>query len=41
MQETNNTNVESIEIKKEDKELDNEIIGKNEQEINQEDMKES
>lgn len=40
MQETNNTNVESIEIKKEDKELDNEIIGKNEQEINQEDMKE-
>lgn len=40
VQETNNTNVESIEIKKEDKELDNEIIGKNEQEINQEDMKE-
>lgn len=40
VQENNNTNVESIEIGQEHKNLDNKIIDKNEQEINKEDMKE-
>lgn len=40
VQENSNTNVEGIEIEQENKELDNKIIGKNEQEINQEDIKE-
>ncbi len=40
VQENINTNVEGIEIEQENKELDNKIIGKNEQEINQEDIKE-
>lgn len=39
VQENSNTNVESIEIGQEHKEIDNKIIDKNEQEINQEDMK--
>lgn len=39
VQENSNTNIESIEIGQEHKEIDNKIIDKNEQEINQEDMK--
>lgn len=39
VQENSNTNVESIEIGQEHKAIDNKIIDKNEQEINQEDMK--
>ena len=40
VQENNNTNAQNIEIGRENKELDNKIIGKNEQEINQDNMKE-